>query len=82
MLQKHIIGRQLLLLLDLLEAHPDIDELALHIGELLADLRMAQAQHAAHLLDRQPFVEHRPDLLEREAQALERQDAMQPGQRS
>jgi hypothetical protein len=78
-LQDDIIAGYGVLPFDLLQTHFHLDQLALLLGKVLADLCVAQAQHATHLLRRQSLRQHPSDLLERDAKALECQDAMQPG---
>jgi hypothetical protein len=49
-------------------------------GELVLELRLPQPQHAAQLLRGQLRVEDLADLLQAEAEILERDDAVQPGE--
>jgi hypothetical protein len=52
LLQDDIIDGQGFLPFDLLQTHFNLDQLALHLGKLLADLCVTQAEHATHLLRR------------------------------
>jgi hypothetical protein len=79
-LEEYVIRRQQVLLFDLLQAHFDLDKLVLSVDKLLADLCVTQTEHSTHLLRGQPLIQHHPDLFQLEAEPLQRQDPVQPGQ--
>src|SRR5579883_3200245 len=65
--------------IDRLKPGFDAHHARLPIRDLLLQLRALESQHAAQLFRRNPFIEYLADLLEREAQVLEREDAVEPG---
>ena len=80
MLEQHFVGRHAAFLVDLAQPPSDALQAGMLGQDLLLDLGLFQAHHAAQLGGRQVFAQELLDLLQRETQILERQDAVQTRQ--
>jgi hypothetical protein len=75
-----VVGGHGALPLDDLESRLDLGQPRRVGGQLGLQFGLAQPQHAAQLLGADLLVQHRPDLVQAEAEILQRDDAVEPGQ--
>ncbi|CAD5959058.1 protein of unknown function [Streptomyces sp. KY75] len=79
-LDHNVVGRHVPLALDRPEPRLDLGQPRRRGRHRLRQLRPAQPQHPAQLLRAHPLVQDVPHLLEREAEVLERDDPVEPGE--